>query len=183
MQRDERLACRRHDAVAQCLEVALQIREWRAELVRRVRDELAAKALLFFDRRGHLIEGVGERDELLGSFAWGASGVITIGDPTGGAPDLPEGPRDAPSDHHRERSARRCRDDGRDDEHTRDGLVEHLAGTGNALAVLDHHPLEGRAANDEDADRDDRDRTAGDQDRRERDASCDPSQVSSGGVR
>ena len=73
----------RDDAVAQRLEVALQVRQRRAQLVRRVGDEVAAHRLLALEAGGHLVERIGQAGELLGALARDAGRVVALGDPPG----------------------------------------------------------------------------------------------------
>ncbi len=73
----------RDDAVAQRLEVALQVGQRRPQLVGGVGDEVAAHLLLPLERGGHLVERVGEAGQLLGALARDARRVVAVGDRAG----------------------------------------------------------------------------------------------------
>ena len=95
-QRVVRRPFRRHDAVAQGLEIALEIGERRPELVRRVGDEVAPDPSLLLEARGHLVEGIGEAHELLRALARHAGLVVPVGDAPRGCADVPQRFRQPP---------------------------------------------------------------------------------------
>ena len=102
-------------AVAQGLEVALQVRQRGPQLVRGVGDEIAAHLLLLLERRGHLVERVREAGELLRSLARDARRVVAVGDATGRATDLRQRPREHAREHDRQAHAREHGDHRRGD--------------------------------------------------------------------
>src|SRR5205823_14148182 len=102
MQRLERRSLRAHDAVAQCFQVALQVRKWRAQLVRRIGYELASHALLRFDLLGHAVERAREGTHLSWSALTHAHIVVALCHEPRGHADLAERRADAPSDRDRE---------------------------------------------------------------------------------
>ena len=75
-------------AVAQRLEVALQVGQRRAQLVGGVGDEVAPHLLLALQAGGHLVERVGQAGQLLGAVARDPRGVVPVGDPARGRADL-----------------------------------------------------------------------------------------------
>ena len=93
-------------AVAQRLEIALQVGQRGPQLVRRVGDEVAPHPLLLLERRGHLVERIGQAGELLGAFARDAGRVVAIGDPAGRRADLVERAGEHPGEDDRQAQAR-----------------------------------------------------------------------------
>ena len=85
-------------AVAQCLEIALQVGQRRPQLVRGVGDEVAAHRLLALEAGRHLVERIGEAGELLGALARDPRRVVALGDPAGSAADLGERPGEHPGE-------------------------------------------------------------------------------------
>ncbi len=149
----ERLVCRpirRDDTVPKGLEVALQVRQRRSKLVRRVRDEVAPHHLLAFEAGGHLVERIGEAGDLFGTFAWDAGCVVALGDPPGCATDLGQGPCEHPGEDDREHDARDRGDDDRADHHPGDRVVVHLLGVVGRRSGLDHQRAKDLGADDGD---------------------------------
>ena len=79
----------RDDPVAQSLEVAEEVGERRAELVRGVRDEFRAHPLLLVEARRELIERLSERNDLARSFGDHPHRALAMGEPLRGAADAP----------------------------------------------------------------------------------------------
>ena len=161
---------RRDDAVAQRLEIALQVRQRRAELVRGVGDEVAAHRLLPLEAGGHLVERVGERGELLGAFARDAGRVVALGDRAG----RPRRRRRSGRASIRASSTARtmlasAASDERGDDHGRDRLVVHRARVIGRIAGLDHERGEDVGSDDGHADREDDQPDRRRRERRERD--------------
>src|SRR5205823_3159009 len=75
-QRGEGLPARRHDTVAERLEVALQVRQRRPQLVGGVGDEVRALACVFLEPLRHLIERAGQRDHLLWTLRGNANAEV-----------------------------------------------------------------------------------------------------------
>ena len=89
VQRLESSTVRGHDPVAKRLQVALQVGERSAQLVRGIGDELAPHPLLFLDLAGHAVERRGEGADLLGSARSHAHGMVALRDQLRGVADLP----------------------------------------------------------------------------------------------
>ena len=164
----------RDDAVAQRLEIALQVRQRRPQLVSRVRDELSSHPFLFLERCGHLVERIGERGDLLRPVARNAGRVVAIRDPPGGGADLAERSRQHPRDEHGQADGERDGQDHRGDEDATDRLVEHGLRRLGCRAVGHHQGRERVCAQDRHAKRKDRHCGPGRDQRRQRDARGQP---------
>ena len=64
LQRDEYLRPGRDDTLTQTLEIAVEVGQRRAELVREVLDQIAAKSFLVLEAGRHLVERVRNRRQL-----------------------------------------------------------------------------------------------------------------------
>ena len=105
MQRLVGRAIGHHHAVAEGLEIALEIRERRTKLVRGIRDELAPHPLLLLNLVGHAIERVRERSDLLGAARLHAHSMIAPRDKPRRGAHLSQRRGDTPSDKQREADA------------------------------------------------------------------------------
>ena len=123
----ERRRVRRQDAVAERLEVALQVRERGPQLVRGVDDELAPNGILFGEPVDHHVEGVGQRPHLRGSVDRRRGAQVTLGRPLGRLREALDRPRDSASKDRPERQRHHgCHDRG-DQEDAGDAGSEHRA--------------------------------------------------------
>jgi hypothetical protein len=144
------------DPVAQSLQVALQVGQRGAQLVRGVGDEVPAHLLLPFQRGGHLVERVGQAGHLLGAVARDAGGVVAVGDPTGRGSDLVQGASEHPGKHDGQADAGQDGHDGRRDDHRRDRVGVHLLGVLGRVAGFHHEvgedvrPDDGHADDEDD---------------------------------
>ena len=161
------------DAVAQRFEIALQVRQRRPQFVGGVRDEVAPHRLLALEARSHLIEGVGERRDLLRSLARDPGGVVTVRDLPSGPADGLERPREHATEEDRQSDAGDECDADRGEDDRRDGLVVHRLGVIGRIARLHHQGAEDLPADDGDPDGQDRDPDRGREERRERDPQRD----------
>ena len=162
------------DAVAQRLEVALQVGQRRAQLVRRVGDEVAPHRLLALEAGGHLVERVGQAGQLLRAFARDAGRVVAVGDPPGRPADLGQRAGEHARQHDRQHDARRRGDQDRGEDDRRDRLVVHRLGVVGRVAGLDHQAAEDLRPDDGDPDRHDRDPDTRRDQRGQRDPGGDP---------
>ena len=163
----------RQDAVAERLEVALQVRERRPQLVGRVDDELAADRLLLGQPLGHRVVGGRERAQLGRSVLGHADRQVAVGDLPRRAGEALDRAREASGEDDREQQGHHGGDRGRDEEHDGHALVEHRAGVVGRVAGGHHERLEDVPADAEHADRDDRERHGHDDQRRGEDPAPD----------
>ncbi len=160
-ERLERGPIRRDDVVTQSLEVALEVREGRAQFMRRVLDQLLALSLLVGERAAHRIERIGQAHQLLGSAPLDARLEVAGGNAPRRPAQVPKRPGDPAAHHDRER---RCGDDrcaGREREHRQDGRAEHPFRIRRRFAEARHEVHEEPPADDADPDCDDGDRDDG----------------------
>src|SRR5262249_25827549 len=94
LQRSEDLSVRDDDALAEPLQVAVEVGEWRSELVREVEDEVAAQSLLILEARSHLVEGVRYRRQLRRRGSPHAGVISPGGDSAGRARQFVQRPLD-----------------------------------------------------------------------------------------
>ena len=162
-------------AVAERLEIALQVGQRRPELVRGVGDEVAPHRLLAFETGGHLVERVGEAGDLLRAFARDPGGVVAVGDPSCRRADLGERPREHPREDDRERDAGDHRHHDRGAHHGRDRAVVHRLGVIGRDTGFGHQGPEDFATDHRHPDGHDGQPDRGRRERRERDPGGDPS--------
>jgi hypothetical protein len=144
------------DAVAEGLEIALEVRQRRPQLVGGVDDEVAPQALLVLERLGHLVERIGEARELVRTLSLDPGGIVAAGDLPGGRTDPLERAGDPAGEDHGEGQADDDRHGrGREDD-ARDGLVPHLLRVLRGIACVHHEVHEDVGADELDADHEDR---------------------------
>ncbi len=113
-----------------------------------VGDELAAHPLLLLEGGRHLVEGVGQRGDLLRALAWHARVVVAVGDAPGGLADLLEWTRQHPGDDHGQPDSERHGEHDSRHQDAAHGLVEHRLGGLRGLAVGHHQGRERVGAED-----------------------------------
>ena len=165
--RREGVGGRRDDTVAKRLQVADQIGQRRSQLVRGVRDELRAEALLLLQPLRHAVEGRGERGDLPRTIRRHAHVTLPLGDALCRRADATEWARQPAGEDHSEHDAADDPDEDRHGDESRHAAVEHRARVVHGGAVFDHELLERSRREHEDAehdhdDRDRRDRHGGD---------------------
>src|SRR3989442_8909046 len=121
----ERRSIRFDDAVAKRLEIALEVRQRGPQLVGRIGDELATHPLLFLERGRHLVERVGQADDLVRTTPRDPGSVVAARDLPGGRADVLERPRESGREHAGENHGGDDGDDGRRDDDPDDGVGEH----------------------------------------------------------
>ncbi len=165
----------RDDPVTDGLEVALQVGQRGAQLMRGVGDDVAPLALALLEGGGHLVEGVGQAGQLVRRRAWHARGEV----PAGHAPRRGAHFRQRPGDHAAEgdgqRHAGRDGNADGDQQHVADGLVEHDVGVLSGVPGLHGQVGQGLAAHHPHTDGHDGHRDEGGGDAHERDAPGQPS--------
>src|SRR3954468_1901974 len=173
-QRFEGRPVRRDHAVAEGLEIALQVGQGRPELVRCVGDELASHPLLLFETGRHLVEGLDEAHDLDRADRLHPRRVIAVRDPGRGSARFAKRAREPSSEPDRQERRHSDRDEDGDREDGADRLLEHRLRRGRVATVPAHEVGERPAADDCDADREDRDRGEADGQRGEGDPQPDP---------
>ena len=143
-------------AVAQRLEVALQIGQWRAQLVRGVGDEVAPDLLLLGQAGGHLVERVGHVANLIRALARHPHAMVAGRQTSGGKADVGQRPGQAAGQHDRQRNARDEGDADGDEHDVGDRRVVHLACMLGRVACLDEQLLERPRADHQHAQDEDR---------------------------
>ena len=142
--------------------------------MRGVGDEVAAHLLLLLERRGHLVERVGEAGELLRSLARDARRVVAVGDATGRATDLRQWPREHAREHDRQAHAREHGDHRRGDDDGRDRVVVHVPRVLGGVAGFHHQGREDVGPDDRHAHGQDHEPDRRRRDGRQRDPTGDP---------
>ena len=171
------------DAVAQRLEVALQVGQRGPQLVGRVGDEVPPHRLLALEAGRHLVERIGEAGELLRAVARDPGRVVAVGDPAGGAADLGDRAGEHAGHDDGQDDARDGGDHDRGEDHGRDRLVVHRLGVLGRVAGLDHQRPEDLGADDGHADGQDQQPRPRRDERRQRDPGGDPAADHGGAIR
>ena len=171
------------DAVAERLEVALQVGQRGPQLVGRVGDEVPAHRLLALEAGRHLVERVGEAGELLRAVARDAGRVVAVGDPARGAAHLGDRAGEHAGHDDRQDDAHDGGDQDRGEDHGRDRFVVHRLGVVGRIAGLDHQRPEDLRADDGHADGQDQQPCARRDERRQGDPGGDPATDHGGAIR
>ncbi len=154
-QRVERGGIRGEHAVAQRLEIALQVGERRPQLVRGVDDELAADHLLLREAVRHRVVRGREVAQLLGALLGHPDVEVAVGEAPGGVGDPLDRAREPAGEEHRDGERQERGEHRGEPEHERHALVEHRVGVVGAVPGRHHQRRERRRADLEDADPDD----------------------------